>query len=195
MFLGSFSEMAAATKAFPNLPGGKTVIYCGVCSYPFEFCEYSTTFEQCKLWWVTHHPAYLADMLESLGLDDIDDAKSKVSKRAMQAARKKERKKESVKRAVLITRAQRNKRKYITVVSGLETLEITLKEAAKYLGKKFACGSAVSKTPEGGKEIVIQGDVSYDVAEALNKKYKVPAQVMFLFEKGKGKRRVELYED
>jgi len=44
---------------------------------------------------------------------------------------------------VLIQRLQRNKRKFVTVVTGLEHFGVKLKDAAQCFKKKFSCGSAV----------------------------------------------------
>ncbi|CAM9694902.1 unnamed protein product [Phaeothamnion confervicola] len=69
---------------------------------------------------------------------------------------------------VVIARINRNKRKYVTVIGGLDTVpDIKLKDAAKRLGKQFACGSSVSKTASGAEEIVIQGDVLLDLPDFL----------------------------
>jgi density-regulated protein len=74
---------------------------------------------------------------------------------------------------VTIARTQRSKHKFITVVSGLENFGIKLPEASKAFGKKFACGASVIKTPDGGEEIDVQGDVADDLAEFLEEKFKV----------------------
>lgn len=47
-----------------------------------------------------------------------------------------------------------------------------LKKVAKEMGKKFACGSSVTKAPAGGEEIVVQGDLSDEIEEWLLEKYK-----------------------
>lgn len=73
---------------------------------------------------------------------------------------------------VVIKRIERNKRKYVTAVSGLEAFDLELKKVAKEFGKKFATGSSVTKTPSGGEEIVVQGDVSDEIEEFLLEKYK-----------------------
>lgn len=49
-----------------------------------------------------------------------------------------------------IKRVERNKRKYVTEVSGLEHFGLDLKKVAKEFGKKFATGSSVAKTAAGG---------------------------------------------
>jgi len=43
---------------------------------------------------------------------------------------------------------------------------------AKEFGKKFATGSSVTKTPSGGEEIVVQGDVSEEIEDYLLEKHK-----------------------
>ncbi len=68
---------------------------------------------------------------------------------------------------------ERNKRKYVTAVSGLEAFGLENKKVAKDLGKKFATGSSVTKVPSGGEEIVVQGDVSDEIEEFLLEKYPV----------------------
>lgn len=60
----------------------------------------------------------------------------------------------------------------MTAVSGLEAFDLELKKVAKEFGKKFATGSSVTKTPSGGEEIVVQGDVSDEIEEFLLEKYK-----------------------
>ena len=70
-----------------------------------------------------------------------------------------------------IKRIERNKRKYVTAVSGLEAFGLDLKKVSKDFGKKFATGSSVTKLPSGGEEIVVQGDVSDEIEEFLLEKY------------------------
>jgi len=72
---------------------------------------------------------------------------------------------------VHIKRVERNKRKFVTSVAGLEAFGLDLKKVAKELGKKFATGSSVTKNPGGGEEIVVQGDVCEELLEFLKEKY------------------------
>ena len=101
------------------------------------------------------------------------DAAKKTAKAEAAAAKEAERKAEAM---VLIKRVERNKRKYVTVVSGLEEHGLDLKKIAKELGKKFATGSSVTKTASGGEEITVQGDVSDDLFDWLQEVYgdKIP---------------------
>jgi density-regulated protein DRP1 len=68
---------------------------------------------------------------------------------------------------VLIKRIERTKRKHVTAIQGLEAFNIDLKKAAKQLASKFATGASVTKTPTGGEEIVVQGDVADEVREII----------------------------
>lgn len=72
---------------------------------------------------------------------------------------------------MLIKRVERNKRKYVTAVSGLEAHGLDLKKVAKDFGKKFATGSSVTKTASGGEEIVVQGDLSDEIYDWITETY------------------------
>ena len=96
------------------------------------------------------------------------DAAKKTAKAAANEQREAERKADAI---IYIKRVERQKRKYVTVVSGLEQHGLELKKVAKELGKKFATGSSVTKTPSGTEEITVQGDVSDDLYDFLEEKY------------------------
>ncbi|CAF9920002.1 Translation machinery-associated protein 22 [Imshaugia aleurites] len=164
---------AAPTDAAPTEPQARHVVYCGVCSLPPEYCEFGGTAKRCKEWLEQHH----GDMHEKLYSEEaitaslstlsVDaqkraekDSKKKEAKAAAAEAREAEAKKEAM---VYIKRVERNKRKYVTAVSGLEAHGMDLKKVAKEFGKKFATGSSVTKTASGGEEIVVQGDNSDDI--------------------------------
>ncbi len=67
------------------------------------------------------------------------DAQKKAAKAEAAEAREKTARAAS---KVYIKRVERNKRKYVTEVSGLEAFGLDLKKIAKEFGKKFATGSA-----------------------------------------------------
>lgn len=92
---------------------------------------------------------------------------------------------------VIIKRIERNKRKYVTAVSGLEAFDLDLKKVAKEFGKKFATGSSVTKVPSGGEEIVVQGDVSDEIEEFLLEKYKQIPEDNIEFVDDKKKKKAE----
>lgn len=97
------------------------------------------------------------------------DAQKKAAKAEAAEAKQADKLANSV---VTIKRIERNKKKFVTAVSGLEPFGLELKKVAKELGKKFATGSSVTKVPSGGEEIVVQGDVSDEIEEFLLEKYK-----------------------
>ncbi|KAG8804895.1 Translation machinery-associated protein 22 [Serendipita sp. 400] len=68
---------------------------------------------------------------------------------------------------ITIKRIERNKKKYVTAVHGLEAFGIDLKKAAKQFAQKFATGASVSKNAQGFDEIVVQGDVTDEIVEML----------------------------
>jgi len=68
---------------------------------------------------------------------------------------------------VTIKRIERNKRKHVTSIHGLEAFGVDLKKAAKQFSSKFATGSSVTKNLQGQDEIVVQGDVSDEIVEMI----------------------------
>ena len=96
------------------------------------------------------------------------DAAKKESKALAAETREAERKQAA---KVLIKRIERNKRKYVTAVGGLEAHGMDLKKVAKELGKKFATGSSVTKTASGGEEIVVQGDLSDEIYDFVTERW------------------------
>ncbi|PSS22970.1 hypothetical protein M430DRAFT_116672, partial [Amorphotheca resinae ATCC 22711] len=167
----------------PAEPQSRNITYCGVCTLPPEYCEFGGTVKKCQEWLQKSHP----DMYERLwSADALEAATSTLSiearKRAEKDAHKKALKAEAAeaKQAatiasskVIIKRVERNKRKFVTAVTGLEAFGLDNKKVAKDFGKKFATGSSVTKLPSGGEEIVVQGDVSDEIEEFLLDNYKV----------------------
>jgi density-regulated protein len=135
------------------------------------------------------HPDALNANLSSLSVDARKraekDAAKKESKALAAEARENERKASA---KVLIKRVERNKRKYVTVLSGLEAWGLENKKVSKDLGKKFATGASVVKPPAGGEEIVVQGDLSEEVEDWILATYKdIPGDNIELIEDKKKK--------
>jgi len=95
-------------------------------------------------------------------------ASKRADKEEIKAEREAQRKASS---RIILKRVERAKRKHFIVVSGLEAFGLDLKKVAKDFGKKFACGSSVTKSAAGSDEIVVQGDLSDDILEYLELKY------------------------
>ena len=106
-----------------------------------------------------------ADKMGGMSLEE--EALKKEAKAERKAAKAEAQKMNS---KILIKRQERTKRKMTTSIQGLEVFDIDLKKASKLFANKFATGASVSKNPQGEDEIVIQGDVAYEVEEMLLKK-------------------------
>ncbi|CAH3020355.1 unnamed protein product [Porites evermanni] len=147
------------------------VQYCGVCSLPLEYCEYTAEYEKCKEWLKSNIPdAYevlINQAAEQLAEVDVSEgaAKKKQTRGGKGVVRAP--KKKNVTKKVVLSRAQRNKKKYVTVVTGLGTFDIDCKKAAKAFAQKYSCGSSVT----GPDEIVIQGDVLDDLLDFIPEKW------------------------
>nr|GAT55661.1 predicted protein [Mycena chlorophos] len=190
--MGKKSKSAAApapadpeptAAADPNAPPPRepvppvTVLYCGVCSYPPEYCEFGSSLTRCKDWLKERHPDlfeqyYSEEALHSkvgtLSLEAQSKLEKDVAKKEVKAEAKAEAAlKKKMASPVIIKRSERNKRKCITSVFGLEAFGIDLKKAAKQFASKFATGASVTKNAQGLEEIVISGDVSDEVLEMI----------------------------
>ncbi|KAK5790924.1 hypothetical protein VI817_006233 [Penicillium citrinum] len=164
------------------------------------YCEFGGTAKKCEEWLESKYPdlwtkLYSADAvtanLSTLSVSAQEraakDAAKKEAKAAQVEARDAERKAAS---KVYIKRVERNKRKHVTVIMGLEIFGMENKKIAKDLGKKFATGSSMTRAPSGAEEITVQGDVSEDVKEWLLEVHgdKVPeANIEFIEDKKKKK--------
>ncbi|KAK6532978.1 Translation machinery-associated protein 22 [Arthrobotrys megalospora] len=170
---------AAAGEGGSTVP--KDVVYCGVCSLPPEYCEFGATVKKCTDWLAANHPSlhqklYSSEALENkMGTMTLEahqkaekDLAKKQQKEELRQEREAAKKKSSV---ITIKRVERTKRKYVTVVSGIEAFELVYKTVAKDFGKKFACGSSVTKSAAGTEEITVQGDLSDEILEELMEKY------------------------
>ncbi|WAO83540.1 Translation machinery-associated protein 22 [Fusarium falciforme] len=198
-------------------PQGRHVTYCGGTPPPpdelprFErdppelndpskqYCEYGGTVKKCQEWLQEHEPALYEQIWSAEALEAATASLSvEAQKRAAKDAQKKTAKAEAAeakqadklaKSVVTIKRIERNKKKFVTAVIGLEAFGLELKKVAKDLGKKFATGSSVTKLPGGGEEIVVQGDVSMELEEFLIEKYKeIPEDHIELVEDKKKKK-------
>jgi len=139
--------------------------------------------KKCQDWLEKAHPSmyerlWSADALEAstatLSLEARKRAEKDAHKKALKAEAAEAKAAATIASSkVTIKRVERNKRKYVTAVSGLEAFGLENKKMAKELGKKFATGASVTKLPSGGEEIVVQGDVSDEIEEFLLDKYPV----------------------
>lgn len=72
---------------------------------------------------------------------------------------------------------QKGKRQ-ITEVVGLEAYDLVLKEVASNLAKKVGSGATVGTSPEGVKQVEVQGDISYELPKLLSDLYKIDPKLV-----------------
>ncbi|KAK5131918.1 hypothetical protein LTR08_000506 [Meristemomyces frigidus] len=147
-----------------------------------QYCENGGTTAKCSDWLSTHHPRLHAQIydpnaaaasLSTLSVDAQKRAEKDAHKKALKATAAEAKEAERLASSkIIIKRVERNKRKYVTEISGLEAFGLDLKTVAKTFGKKFATGSSVTKAAGGvGEEITVQGDVSEEVVEWLGENH------------------------
>ncbi|KAI9144484.1 translation initiation factor SUI1 [Paraphysoderma sedebokerense] len=187
--------MATTDKRLTN------IIYCGECSLPPEYCEFSGIFSKCKTWLQKNHPQlfeklYTDQVAEKMSTTKLaapsgESATASTSEESSATAEGTDEKKKSkrggkanamskeekdlakkMKTKVIIKSEQRKGRKMVTVISGLDAFEPDLKKATKLFSQKFATGSSITKSPTGTDDIVIQGDVTDGVYELILSDFK-----------------------
>ncbi|EGN93762.1 hypothetical protein SERLA73DRAFT_189529 [Serpula lacrymans var. lacrymans S7.3] len=169
--------MSSSEQPQPQPVQPVQVLYCQVCTYPPEYCEFGSSITRCKEWIHDAHPSlydkyYSEEALQNkLGTLSLE-AQAKLEKETAKKEAKAEAKadallKKKMASQVTIKRIERNKRKHVTAIHGLEAFGIDLKKAAKFLAQKFATGASVTKNAQGLDEIVVQGDVADEVLELI----------------------------
>ncbi|KAG5652749.1 Translation machinery-associated protein 22 [Sphagnurus paluster] len=153
------------------------LLYCSVCSFPPEYCEFGSSLTRCKEWLKDKHSSlfdkYYSDDALSTKLGTLSmEAQAKLEKDTAKKEAKAEAKadaalKKKLASQVTIKRIERNKRKHVTSIHGLEAFGVDLKKAAKQFSSKFATGSSVTKNLQGQDEIIVQGDVSDEILEMI----------------------------
>jgi density-regulated protein DRP1 len=181
-----------ATVSFCNIDANQPVkvLYCPICSLPPEYCEYNVpeVFEKCAPWILENCPEALSKAIRAklLGeeLAEGDEDENEKSKKRLGVSKKKAA--AAMVTRVVIAKIQRQKKKYVTAIAGLESVpDLKIKDACKAFGKKFSSGASISETQTGGKEVTIQGDCSYELPAFLISEFKVQANTIFFLEDGK----------
>jgi density-regulated protein DRP1 len=82
---------------------------------------------------------------------------------------------------IVIQKVAQKKKKNLTIIKGMENVEgHKLKDISKAFSKRFAGSSSVKEDASGNKEIILQGDHMYDIAEMIIDKFGVPESAVFL---------------
>ncbi|KAJ1981193.1 Translation machinery-associated protein 22 [Dimargaris cristalligena] len=188
----------------------KNVVYCGVCTFPPEYCEFGASLPRCQKWLEANHPdlftalysvGELAEKLQKVSvvagekgaLDELDSDSKKLAKAiGKEEAKLKRVQEKKASTMIVIKRIERTKKKRVTSVLNLEVFDVELKKAAKQFASRFACGSSVSKNNQNLEEIVIQGDVSEEVKAYILQTWKtIPEKNIQLIEEKKKKKPEE----
>lgn len=181
--------------------------YCPFCSFPPDLCAWGPCYEtSCKPWLAVHHPHLLpvapvvaagGDSSEKSAGGDAataalanlsltsGSASATVAAPAVPAPKAvsfgvKGKKGSAATCAITVTRKDRGRGKCVTIIKGLETFDVKLKEAASALGKKYGTGGTVTKDAAGGQEVTIQGDFAGEMPDVLEALYKVPAAAVYV---------------
>merc|ERR1712227_761010 len=202
-----------ASMAEEDIIGPMDITYCGACGFPAEYCEFRPKKQfknECTPWLLENMDR---PFLEKYGLvqpegeevPDMDisleDAPEKDKEQAKSKKGEKLGKgdklmpggkvKKMEPKCVTAERLTRNKRKFTTVVTGLEHFGLDLKSSAKIFGKKFSCGAAPVKGEAGKPDaIVIQGDFLDEVLDVIaeSKEFDaVPEDALFIKDGSKKK--------
>ncbi|ODV83378.1 hypothetical protein CANARDRAFT_30004 [[Candida] arabinofermentans NRRL YB-2248] len=152
------------------------VIYCQVCTFPVEYCEFGKLFKKCKTSLESTNPELYESMYSdsakpqgsSLSAEREAKMTESLAKMQLKEERKLEREMEELQKSkVLIKRIQRTKHKAVISIAGLEVFGVDMKSLAKTFASKFATGASVTKNAEKKDEVVIQGDVGDEVEAYL----------------------------
>lgn len=186
----------------------RSVRYCEVCTFPYEYCEYGSSLTKCKanleakdsaLFAQLYSDAALEDKLKSLTTEQADSLERDSVKKERKAQAKEEKERAQLASSkIVLSRTARTKRKVITIIHGLHQLSPplpALKVIAKGLSSRFATGASVSQSVQnpGVDEIHIQGDVADDLRAMMIERKKpfeqMPSEVqeknIVIDEKGK----------
>ena len=187
-----------------------SMAYCDVCTMPYEFCEWNPLFKKCKENFELNHKKHfpkvdggdeLIALMTRLGFEGGDAASKKAQSSKKPADTSTDggggsssgtggggggKKKEKPPPDVVIELNNRNKKKHITVVKGLEHFGVDTAAAAKTFGKKFACGSALKKGSDGQADsIEIQGNYRDELPAVIVDKLKLSLDSILLVVDGK----------
>ncbi|CAJ0600291.1 unnamed protein product [Cylicocyclus nassatus] len=163
---GDTAVVSLAPGPQPDVQYPLKVVYCGECSMPLEYCDYSGITDKCRKWAEDHAPEALEGLEIAPEGEGEEKKHQKRGGKGTVKVNKVEKKKTATATKITLQREPRGK-KSVTVIRGLAGFEIDLKQASKLFAQKFACGSSVT----GADEIVIQGDVKDDIFDMIPTKW------------------------
>lgn len=148
---------------------------------PVEYCEYAPSPDKCKAWLAKNLPDLFSKLSTGTagggeggeGAKEGEEGEAKEGKRQTRGgkaskANKKKSSGEGKEPQVKLASSSRGKRT-TTLVFGLSTCGVKVKDAAKFFASKFAAAASVT----GDDEILIQGDVKDELFDIIEEKFNV----------------------
>ncbi|RNF12987.1 uncharacterized protein Tco025E_06375 [Trypanosoma conorhini] len=163
------------------------VLYCPICTFPAEMCEYSGMYEQCRPW-LLEHAKELAEAEERGRKRRALTERERLERLVQGRGTKK-----AIERIVLLELAQRKGRKMTTSVKGLDLFGFNLKDVSREWKKLFSCGAGVTSSEESKQSSIdIQGNVVAQLIELLPERYNIPKAAIYQMEE---KKKVKCYSE
>ncbi|KAH9586457.1 SUI1 domain [Trypanosoma melophagium] len=177
----SLQEAKDEEAALPH--GPVDVLYCPICTFPAEMCEFSGMYEQCRPW-LLEHAKELAEAEERGRKRRVLTEKERLERLVQGRGTKK-----AIERIVLIEVSQRKGRKMTTSVKGMDLFGFNLKDLSREWKKAFSCGAGVTTSEESKQNSVdIQGNVAAQLIELLPVRYNIPKDAIYQMEDKKKKK-------
>ncbi|PWZ03774.1 eIF1-like protein [Testicularia cyperi] len=206
------ADVETQNEAGPSVPGpqAREVVYCAVCTFPPEYCEFGPSPSKCRTWLQEAHPQLYSSIwseeaissnLANLTTKQAEDLQKEAEKKERKTVAKAEREKAQMAASrIVLKKEARTKRKVTTSIFGLHLFSPplpALKVIAKGLSSRFATGASVSKSVQnpGVDEIVVQGDVADDVREMILSRSKPFHELPSEADGGPSEKNVAIEED
>lgn len=151
------------------------VLYCPICTFPAEMCEFSGMMEKCRPW-LQEHAKELADAEERgrkrRPLTEKERLEAKLEGRGVKTALQR----------IVVIETEKGGKFTSTSVVGMDLFGHNLTDLSRDWRKAFACGASVRSAGEGEHQdaICLQGSVESRVADVLLNKYKIPKEALFV---------------
>lgn len=138
--------MSETTAAAPE---PQTVLYCDVCTFPPEYCEFGNSASKCRSWLEETHPDVYAALwgaeavqakLAAMSTKAAAELEKESAKKERKAEAKAERERaQKAQNKIIVSRTARTKKKVITTIEGLHVFTPPL-PALKVISKGYVMG-------------------------------------------------------
>lgn len=170
------------------------VLYCPICSFPAEMCEFSGMMEKCRPW-LQEHAAELATAEEKGRKRRILTEQGRLEKLLEGGAGRKH----VITRSVVVEVDDHDRKRQLTIVTGMDLFGFNLKDLSREWRKQFSAGAGVREAEEKHEQsrVEVQGNVATQLGKMFQTKYKIPPECVFRIVKDadKKKRKVNFYDE